>query len=270
MEKQQAGQWVVPNPQIPRSFGLMNIIFGGLFLLFGIGSAAWTYIAPRFTQQIQVSMQQQLEQAKTKRQGEIAALKEKLKAAKTEEEKKDLETELKALESNEGPDPAMFNDMMTLGSDIRLVIYQWTELSVGILLNVLTIIAGVGLLGLAEWSRKMAISVAWLKIAKWTAVVFFTMVVIVPLTAEKMQKMFTKIEAQAAAKGARGAQGFPMGGLAELTAVMTAVGSVGMAVVASIYPAISIWFLTRPRARAACLATTKPADQWPGGELAGS
>src|SRR5262249_43818140 len=30
MVKPQHGQWVVPNPQICRTFGLLNIIFGGL------------------------------------------------------------------------------------------------------------------------------------------------------------------------------------------------------------------------------------------------
>jgi hypothetical protein len=269
MDKQQAGQWVVPNPQIPRSFGVMNLAFGGIFLLVGLGSAAWTYISPAFTQQIQVSVQQELADAKAKRQGEIAALKEKLKAAKAEEEKKDLETQLDALESNDGPDPTMFNDMMGLASDIRLVIYTWTELIVGILLNLLMIIAGVGLLALAEWARRMAITVAWLKIAKWAAVVVVTLVLVIPVTTEKMQKMFTKIQAQTATKGGRTTVAFPMGSLAQFTAVMSAVSSVGMALVASVYPAASIWFLTRPRARAACLAAQASAGPLPDGELAG-
>jgi len=166
----------------------------------------------------------------------------------------------------------MFDDMMSVGTDIRILIYTWTELASGILLNVLMIIAGAGLLALAEWARRMAIGVAWLKIAKWVAVVVVTMGLVIPVTTEKMQKMFTKIEAQTKTKTGRGPNVFPMGGLAQFTAVMSAVTSVGMALVASIYPALTIWFMTRPRARAACLAASSPSPAvppWPGREPSG-
>lgn len=272
MDKQQEGQWVVPNPQIPRSFGLMNIIFGVIFLLLGIASVAWAFIAPGFTKQFQDQMKLQVEQAKVKRQTDISALKEKVKSAKTEEEKKDLETELKALESNDGPDATMFDDIMTINADIRIRIYTWSELASGIVLNLLMIVAGAGLLALAEWARRMAITVAWLKIAKWVAVVVVTMVLVIPVTTEKMQKMFVKIEAQTKTRTGRGPTVFPMTGMAEFTAVMSAVSSVAMALVASIYPALTIWFLTRPRARAACLAAASPSPAvppWPGREPPG-
>ena len=50
MVKEQQGKWVVPNPQIPRSFGLMNIIFGSLMLLLALGYGFWYLYTPTFTQ----------------------------------------------------------------------------------------------------------------------------------------------------------------------------------------------------------------------------
>ena len=84
-----------------------------------------------------------------------------------------------------------------------------------IVLNVLMAIAGVGLLGLAEWGRRLAIGVAWLKIVRWVAMIMVTFVLILPITAQKTQKMFDSIQAQAKAQaqaksGGRGAATMPM------------------------------------------------------------
>ena len=93
-------------------------------------------------------------------------------------------------------------DMMgwNIMSDMRLAIYYFAEVTAGMVLNVLMVISGVGLLGLAEWGRRLAIGVAWLKIVRWVAMVVVTMVVIVPITTEKTTKGLQQIQAQAKAK----------------------------------------------------------------------
>lgn len=259
MNKQQEGQWVVPNPQLPRSFGLMNIIFGSILLLFGVGQAALTFYSPVVFKGFEDQARRQLEELKAKRQTKIAELKDKVKTAKTEEEKKDLEMELQALQSNQGLDPAKFLDeIKSLQTDPRIAIYTYTEMSTGILLNLLMIVSGVGLLALAEWARRLAIATAWLKIARWVAIVAATTFVIVPITTEKMQPTFRSIEKQTGRFGGRAAP-FAASNLAELSAMANVVTAVGTALVAVVYPVFVIWFLTRPPARAACLAAAKPS-----------
>ncbi|MGO9467185.1 MAG: hypothetical protein ACLQIB_51825 [Isosphaeraceae bacterium] len=269
MDKQSEGQWVVPNPQVPRSFGVMSIVFGALLLLYGAGLGLWTFYAPGFVKGFQDQFKEQLADQKAKRQAKIAELKDKVKAATKEEEKKELETELQALESTEGPDPNMLDDAISMNSDIRILTYTYTELATGILLNVCMIVAGCGLLALAEWARRMAIAIAWLKIARWGVIVGVTMLVIIPITTEKMNKMFTNIGKQATARSGRGGSPFPATSLAQMSAVVSAVTSVATAAIASIYPVCLIWFLTRPRARAACVAASKPPISLLGGELDG-
>ena len=53
MVKGQEGKWVVPNPQIPRSFGLMNILFGSLMLLVAIGYGLGYVYAPTIQKMFQ-------------------------------------------------------------------------------------------------------------------------------------------------------------------------------------------------------------------------
>jgi len=119
-------------------------------------------------------------------------------------------------------------------------------------------ISGAGLLGLAEWGRRLAIGVAWLKIVRWLAMIVVTMVLILPITMQKTDKMFQSIQAQATANS-RGGPVTPMVGLGTITAVMGAIFMVFSAVVACVFPGLSLWFLTRPPTRAACFKSPNPA-----------
>jgi hypothetical protein len=127
------------------------------------------------------------------------------------------------------------------------------------------IISGAGLMALAEWARRLALGVAWLKILRWVAMIVVTLVLILPVTVERTQKMFAQIEAQAKVPaGARATVG-PMAQMGRYTAILSAVAMVFSGVVASVYPALSLWFLTRPPCRAACLkeatSTGKPTPE---------
>lgn len=277
MGEQQPGKWVVPNPQIPRTFGMMNIVFGILMFLVGAGYMAITIVAPTFQKQMVAQFEEQQSKSKAERVAKVAELKAKEEAAKTKEEKDALKDERETLELNAEPDLSGMNELMgwNVFSDIRLAIYSFSEMITGMILNVLMVISGVGLLGLAEWGRRLAISVAWLKIIRWIAMIVVALVLIVPITAQKTQKMYDSMQqAQARAQanaGGRGGATMPMLNIAVFTSIAGAVTMIFSALIASIYPALSIWFLTRPPVRAACLQPSKPPSAPPGmqpGELA--
>jgi hypothetical protein len=278
MSEPQAGKWVVPNPQIPRTFGIMNLVFGILMFVVGAGYLAITIVAPSFQKQMVAQLEQQQAKTKAERESKVAELKAKEEAAKTKEEKDTLKDEREALESNIEPDLSAMNEMMgfSVFSDIRLAIYSFSEMITGMILNVLMAISGVGLLGLAEWGRRLGVTVAWLKIVRWVAMIVVTMILILPITVQKAKKMTdsiqTQVQVQAKSAG-RAAPPMPMPML-NLGIIMSIAGAVGMfftALIASIYPALSIWFLTRPPVRAACLLPSKAPSAPPGmqpGELA--
>jgi hypothetical protein len=269
MEKQQEGRWVVPNPQIPHSFGLMNIVFGVLLILYGAGSVLLTYYGQALVKGFQVHIEAQLATKKAQREAQIADLKEKVKTAKTEAEKKDLESNIQALELRKEPNLAAANEAMNVTADPRIQFYVYTETLAAIVLNVMMVISGVGLLFLAEWARRLAIVVALLKIARWIAMFFATIFVIVPITTPKMKQVMDSVKVQTAGSGTPAVASAIVVQASQMSAGIAAVTMVGEILIACVYPVCLIWFLTRPPARAACLAMTARRRIQPGREPAG-
>jgi head-tail adaptor len=248
----------------------MNIVFGGILLLMGAGYLAFYIISPTFAKQISAGIEKQQADQKAARETKLAELKRQEAEAKTKEEQENFKSEREELESTVEPDMSGLSEItgFNIYSDIRLTIYYFSEVTAGILLNLLMIISGVGLLGLAEWSRRLAVAVAWGKILRWVAMMVITMVLVLPITTQKMQKFFDNIQRQTTAKGGRVTAG-PMINMSQVTLISGAVTIVFEAIVFSIYPGITIWFLTRPRTRAACMAKLPMAEPVPTAELGG-
>jgi hypothetical protein len=263
MASQPRSQWVVPNTGIPRTFGLLNVIFGVMLLLGGIGSVAWVLMAPTIGKAMQAQRRGTLAKAKAEREARIADLKKQEAAAKTEAEKEQLRTEREAAESvPEPPEPPDVTIWDTY-ADPRYRAYFCGEVSLGIVLNIAMIVAGAGLLATAEWGRRLAIGVAWGKIVRLVAMAVITLTVIVPMTAEYTQPSLDKIAAQARLGGPAMSNQ-----MAQVMPILGAVGAVGFTVVGSIYPGLAIWFLTRPRARAACAGPAGAARRRAGPQAA--
>jgi hypothetical protein len=260
MGDQVEGKWVVPNPQIPRTFGILNIVFGILLILFSVYNLVMIVVGPKLQSAVMSSMKETQASQKAVRDSKIAELKKKEAAAKTKEEKEPITEEREALEKSGEPDvSAMMGPAMGLTHNKTYIAYTYVESISSIILNVLMIISGVGLLRLSQWACTLALGVAWVKILRWILIVIVTLVVIVPMTTEVTQKMLQEIDRQAKAKGGGGGTPFPMASLAQFQAIASAVLSVMSALVAVIYPSLTLWFLTRPATRAAFLVRAKPA-----------
>ena len=100
MGEQQAGKWVVPNPQIPRTFGIMNLCFRhldafGRSRIYG-DDDSWHRICKS---KWWVKSSEQQSKSKAERDAKVAELKAKEEAAKTQEEKDTLKDEREAVES---------------------------------------------------------------------------------------------------------------------------------------------------------------------------
>ena len=264
MAKEQQGKWVVPNPQIPRSFGLMNIIFGAILVLVAIGFGLNYVYAPVIQKKFQLPIKEQQEKRKAERAEKITELKRQEDAAKNQEEKQALADERTTLEQTSEPDLSAFEDLQNINAytEPRLAIYYILDVSTAVVLNVLMIIAGGGLMALAEWARRLSIRVAQLKILRWLAMVIATMVLILPMTLERAQKGMAALEAQMRAQPGGAAPPVSFTAIMRYLMMFGAVVMVFTAIVASVYPAISWWYLSRPAARAACLKK-QPAPDLP-------
>jgi hypothetical protein len=261
MVKEQAGKWVVPNPQIPRSFGLMNIIFGALLLLTAIGYGAFYLYAPAIQSYFSLPMKQIQEKQKADRAAKIAELKAAEAAAKTEAEKQTLADERAAAEAKVDLDMSAFDDLQKTNAynEPRLAIYEIFDISTAVVLNVLMIVSGGGLMALAGWARRLAIWVARLKILRWVLLIAGNMIFIIPLMLERTEKAMAAFELQIKTSGA-GAPPFSLTALTRWSVIFGSLVLVFTAIVSSVYPAMLLWYLSRPAARAACLKKRSEPD----------
>ncbi len=253
MSTAQQGKWVVPNPQIPRSFGLMNIVFGALLLLTALGYGFWYLYTPTFMKQMQTTVKAEQDREKVDRETKIADLKKQEAEAKTDEEKKSLTEERKDLEiEKKVTTPILDFSNMNPMADKRVATYYAIEVSASVILNVLMIVSGAALMGLTEWGRRLAILVSQLKIARWIAMTIVQLVLILPIGMEMSQKAMAQMEVQIKAQPG-GAGMPPMRQFVQIGMIFSAVWMIFAAAIACIYPALEWWYLSRPPSRAACM-----------------
>jgi hypothetical protein len=135
----------------------------------------------------------------------------------------------------------------------------WIEVSLGMLLNAAMIVAGVGLIHLKNWARKLAIWVAALKLVRLLAMTLITMMVFIPDEMQKSQaedsnSPFVVTTTNGAGKGVTVAAS----GSARVVAAIEMTAAAGQFVLGSIYPVVVLILLTRLPVWAACVAERQP------------
>lgn len=246
-----AGSYTPPrvaSTSIPKTIGILNILFGVLLCFCGVAFAAqslwWSAMGPAFEQGMQnaqAEMQSQIEQRKER----IQELIEQEKAAENEDEREALRAERQRLEGlPEGlPD---ITAPMKMATDRRIIVHAIVAAGTGLVFNVLFVISGVGLVGFKEWARNLALWVSGLKIVRLVANTAYRIVVIAPLMARQMDQMMQGVNQQAGPGAA------PMDAFGAMFSTMQSAGAVATLVFGSIYPIVVLVCLTRPRVKAAC------------------
>jgi hypothetical protein len=266
---------VVPKPVIPRTIGTLNIIFASLLLLCSACGGFAAILMPTFIQTAQMEMKKTEDLAKAKRSAEITKLQEQEKTAQTEAEKAGLKQKRLDLEDRNEIASFSINPLTMIGMNNPIV--HWItvgDLISAMLLNLLMLIAGIGLLRLQEWGRKLGLWIAGIKIVRLMVVYSIMAVVVTPITSKSMSDYFKKIEEVSQRQAARRGNAAPpilrqqQITIAKSMAAMQTAQLVVMGVLGSIYPAITLWLLSTPGSRAACRSTgtgkprTEMDDPW--------
>ncbi len=264
---------ILPNPRIPKRIGFWNGVFASLLLLYGIFQIAMIVLAPKFTEIMEQQTKAIEANRKAENQANVAKLEAEVKSAQTKEEKELAESQLETAKT--AVDSSSIS--MTLNLDDLKVddpvnkAYAGVELTSMLILNVLMFVTGIGLLGLAEWARKVWIWTAAIKIVRLFAFAALCLIVLSPrverATREVYEKAEAKIEADIAKEkndktkaatqsptslASKRAMAQSMKNMTRVTTIVMKVFIPISALLGSIYPAICIWFLTRPQAVAAC------------------
>jgi hypothetical protein len=243
---------VVPTPQGPKIIGILSVVFGAILILQGAVQGLALLVSPMIERMAEAQTARQEASEADARRRAIEEIRVQERATEDGAEKARLAARRQAIESAPKPYRPSMTGAFAISRDPRLMPYQLVELSSGLILNALMVAAGVGLIRLRAWGRSLAMWVSGLKIL-WTAVMgVITVAIILPITVSASQDYLRKAMAEQAAAGIRPAP--QMAQVGRYLGVFSTASAVGATLIALIFPAITLWVLTRPGARAACPA----------------
>jgi hypothetical protein len=249
--------YVLPKPGIPKVFGFLNLVFGAALLLVGLGYIALAVLTPSFVRAAEANEKARLAAWPQQRAELIGRLKQQEEAAVSKEEREQFKAERLALETSPEPTPQLKMKpvfMSQLQETLPNTVF-WVEVSAGVLFNLAMIAAGVGLVHLRPWGRRLSLWVAGLKVGRLAAMTALSVLVLIPMTTREIRQQYATAFTESN-PDVRPAEARKLADdTARIWALTSTATSVGLLVFGSIYPALTLAFLTRPGARAACLAT---------------
>ena len=245
----QAQPALEPNRSLPRTVGILNLTFGAILLLCGVCSTiSLLSLAVAGTMANQAQVQAQMEQAwQREREQGLARLQQELDKAAEPADRQRIEQQMQALREAKAPkiDVAAMYGI----KDPAVVTFWSIEMISGIVVNLLLIVAGIGLLSVAEWARKLSIGIAVLKLIRLVVLYGYASVAVVPVmardTAQAVHDMAASVpqapgqELPPAAEMAQGIGGAWFAGIAVFV------------ILAAVYPLLMLRLLTRPAVKAA-------------------
>ena len=257
-----ADGFVVPKPGVPKTLGILNIIFGVLGLLVGVCGLGGMLLLPAGMEIIEKTAKEAQSKVETRQKAEVKAIDDKLAAAKTDEEKKAIEQERTTAIANQ---PKMPTVDMSAATDLlknpTVMGVSIAQLAVSIVLSIMALTAGIGLIRLTAWGRSLALWEAGLRIFQIVAFLAVNLAVVLPIQQAANEKQIAKLE-----EAAKGPNAGPAdGSVLQMTKTMSGMAA-PLAVVQSlpwtIYPIVLLILLNTKGARAACLpkASTRYGD----------
>ncbi len=250
--------YVAPNPRVVSVVGTLNILFASALLICGLCSSAYfVLVIPTFGKVMQQAQAKIQAQQEAKKKASIVTLDDLEKEAKTDQEKAEIAAKRKEIESQPKANLPPGMNIKDMGfDDPKFKVYMWVDFITGAGLNLLLLASGIGLVMRKLWGLRLALWVSGAKIARLVLCYGYAVLEIVPTMAVNMAKMAMQAIQQqqqmqpGAAPVPNQANVYEM--LVRLYTISGTGGSVAMIVLGIIYPAIVLWLLTRPGAKAAC------------------
>jgi hypothetical protein len=246
---------VLPKPGIPKTLGILNVIFGVLMVLYGLCILGTLVAAPAGMAALETMVKDVQAKSEAQQKANLKTIDDRAKAATTEEEKKAIQQEREAVIAST---PPVVKVDMSPATDVLknpvVMGFSFLQMGTGVILSVILLVAGIGLIRLAPWGRTISIAWAGLQILQLVVLTAASILYVQPIARENQEKMLTKMEAEAkgpnAAPGA--AESVKMARAMSSPAIANA-SIIGYLVCGSIYPVVVLILLNNRGARAALL-----------------
>lgn len=278
MDQAPGAERATPNPSLPKTIGTLNIVFGVMLLLCGGGCLRvaggvmsgnpYLRLDPELTKEAAAEMRRNFLEELRRRE---AATTDKAEKARLREERERIEARPESLDTQV--------DFAKVNRGTRLfATYLWSDVVTGPVLNLLMLIAGVGLVRLKGWGRALGVWVATLKIVRLVGLGVFLLAFVLPALnrgfdeftdtdyVEVPSAKMREDQRQKQGGGVPGAQPVALSP-AETVKALKTMGYIWALLYTSfgvIYPLIALIVLTRPAVKAA----VAPADELEQGESA--
>lgn len=245
---------VLPNPGIPKTLGILNIIFGVMLVLMGFCMSSYLLVIPFGLQIAEKQQKEQQARSEAEYQTKLKNLDDRLAASKSDDEKKTIAAEKEKEVANPPTVPPDLQALTGMYRNPKIMGYFLGYFGSGMFMNLLLFISGIGLVRMRSWGRKMAMGLASVQILRLIALLVVSLIVVQPEMVVETKKLIDVFEAQAKLNGAPGnvAQTLQM---LKATAGLGAVFSVVGFVFCTIYPALTLILLSTAGARAAFLSS---------------
>ena len=247
--------YVLPKPGIPKTLGLLNVIFGVLLVLLGLFGLLMMLVMPILFEQVAKTAKENQAKQEAQDKAEQKVFDDRVAAAKTDDEKKAIEQARAATPPKIRINPFDLSATTDALKDPTIRAVNIGGTITGLILHITLIVAGVGLIRLAPWGRSLSLWWAGLQIVQVIALLVAALVYVLPLTQEMNRKNIEKVEAQLKAQGG-GAASQVGASVNQMTKIMESLAvpiTVASSSLGLIYPIIILIMLNQAAARAACL-----------------
>ncbi len=175
--------YVLPKPGIPKTLGILNIIFGVLLVLYGLCTVGSLLAAPAMMQFAENTVKDVQNKAEVQRKAQIKTYDDRIAAATTEEEKKAIEQERAVAANSRRWLPRWTCRRPPTCSRTRR---SWAsptpEMGTGLILHIMLLISGIGLIRLTPWGRTLGLWWAGLQIVQVVILLAVSIVVVQPIS----------------------------------------------------------------------------------------
>ena len=245
--------YVLPKRGIPKTLGILNIIFGVVMILAGFCFLGSILAYPAMMELAGKAVKDQQAKVEAQNAAQDKEFDDQEKAATTDEAKKAIKEQKDAAIAAR---PKVVTPDLNAAADIMknptIRTHQMLYYGTGVILSLVLMISGIGLVRLAPWGRSLAMTWAMIQILQVVLLGAYEAVVVNPVQQELSAKMLDKMVADAkAGNAAPGADAGVQAG--KMMAGLAIPRIVGMSVLGCVYPAIVLILLSTAGARAACL-----------------